>query len=308
MNLKYLCLFLALLIITAILGYIFKAHDNSQIVENFDNFSNHVVYESPEEIYDTFYSNIYDKLFESKTKNHFELYNIKNYTIDDNKYFKRDEVNILDLGCGTGEHLKILKEYKLKFVGIDKSMKMLQKAREKLPESILVKGDFMVKKNFKNREFTHVTCFFFTLYYSSDPEKLFNNVNFWLKPKGYFCVHVVNKEKFDPVLEKSSSLIPLYNPQKHSDSRITKTKLKFNKFNYIADWEFNDNKVIFEENFLFNDNSQHTRNIHKLYINSIDFYKKLAKKTGFELIKIIDLTPSNHDFNYIYIFQKKFGS
>lgn len=309
MELKYLCIFLSLIIITAVLGYITKAHDNSQIIENFDNYSNHIVLDNHNDIYDDkFYSNIYDTIFLSSTKNHFEIYNIKIYTIDNNTNFKNTDINFLDLGCGTGEHLKILKNYKINFTGVDKSMKMLEKARTKLPESILVKGDFHIKKNFKNREFTHITCLFFTIYYSDNPDKIFKNVNFWLKPKGYFCIHLVEPEKFDPVLEKSSSLIPLYNPQKHSDKRLTKTKLKFNKFNYIADWDFrDDNKAIFEENFLFHDNSTHTRNIHKLYINSIKFYKKLAEKNGFILVKIIDLLPVNHDNNYIYIFQKKFG-
>ena len=31
------------------------------------------------------------------------------------------------------------------------------------------------------------------------------------------------------------------------------------------------------------------------------------KKHGFKLVKRIDLTPANHEFNSIYIFQKIYG-
>ena len=58
---------------------------------------------------------------------------------------------------------------------------------------------------------------------------------------------------------------------------------------------------------MFNDNSTHRQNVHKFTIKPIKFYVKLAKKNGLELIKIIDLFPTNHDNNYIYIFQKKYG-
>ena len=36
-------------------------------------------------------------------------------------------------------------------------------------------------------------------------------------------------------------------------------------------------------------------------------YIKIAKKNGFKLVKRVDLTPANHEFNSIYIFQKIYG-
>ena len=108
MELKNLCIFLALIIITAILGYVFKAHDNTQIVENFDNFSNHSVLDNPADIYGQFYSNIYDNLFLSSTKNHFEIYNIKTYTVDNNKNFDAGDIKFLDLELRNGRAFKNL--------------------------------------------------------------------------------------------------------------------------------------------------------------------------------------------------------
>lgn len=307
MNYKYVIIILVLLIILSILGYYYKAKEEFDFIENFDSFSNYVLKENPEQIYNNFYSNIYDSLFQSDTKNQFEIYNVNNYTVTNQTHFKKSELKFLDLGCGTGGHLNALDKYKFEAVGVDKSMKMLEKARANNPTASLVKGDFHNKSIFNNREFTHICCFFYTVYYSDQPDKLFKNVNYWLKPKGYFCLHLVDKDKFDPVLERASRLIPLFNPQKHSEERVTKTKLKFNKFNYIADWDFHEDHAIFEENFLFNDNSKHIKHKHKLYIQNIKYYKKLAKNNGFDLVKIIDLLPVNHDNNYIYIFQKKYG-
>lgn len=297
---------LILLIILSLLGYLTKSKNND-FSENFDNFSKYTLKEDVDKIYNSFYSNIYDELFNSATKNQFEIYNINMYTISDKKDFTKNEINFLDIGCGTGNHVKIIQSYKYNVVGLDNSKKMLIKARQDNETSSLVKGDFHNKEIFRNREFTHVTCFFFTIYYSNNVKQVFENINFWLKPKGLFCLHLVNKNTFDPVLEKASSLIPLFNPQKHSHDRQTKSKLTFNKFNYLSEWYFSKKDTVFEENFLFKDNSKHIKHRHKLYIRNIPYYTKLAEKTGFTLIKIIDLTPVNHDNNYIYIFQKKYG-
>ena len=307
---------LILIIITAMLGYYFKNRqyydDNDfTIPEHFEDYSKLQLKSTLTNIYDKFYSSIYDTLFHSDLKNEFEIYNTKEYTIKDtkNNSFSDKEIKVLDLGCGTGGHLKIWNRDKIKVVGVDKSMDMLKKCQERVPDVELVQGDFMNKSTFSNREFSHICCFFYTLYYSENPGKLFANANYWLKPKGFFIVHLVNPKKFDPVLERSSKLVPLYNPQKNVESRNTTTKLKFNKFNYMADWKFSPKgqNVKFVENFYFKDNSKHIQNIHNLTMYSIKYYVKLAEKNGFKLIRVVDLFPANHDNNYLYIFQKKYG-
>jgi SAM-dependent methyltransferase len=295
------------IVVTSILGYYYKSKEDDFTVEAFGNFDDYELKETFVSIYDKFYSKVYDKLFASDIKNEFEFFNINNYTVKDDKHFDKKQIKFLDLGCGTGKHLNIMKRSGHNCVGMDKSMKMLEMARRNDPTIPLIKGDFHNKSTFKNREFTHITCLFYTLYYSDYPDKIFKNVNYWLKPNGYFCVHLVDREKFDPVLESASKLIPLFNPQKHSHKRVTQTKLKFDKFNYLADWTFKKNNVQFEENFMFNDNTKHVQNRHHFNMKDIKYYRKLAMKNGFKLIRIIDLLPANHDNNYVYIFQKKFG-
>ena len=118
MNNKYIIGILILIIITSILGYYYKFNDDNIIEENFDNFSNYILKKDIDKIYNTFYSNIYDQLFHSSTKNHFEIYNINNYTISDKKDFTKDDIKFLDLGCGTGYHLDILKKYCKKAIKI----------------------------------------------------------------------------------------------------------------------------------------------------------------------------------------------
>ena len=285
----------------AFIGYYWK--QQKKILSNVEKFQTQVKKKHYIDIYDNFYSNIYDELFHSSLKNEFEIYNIKQYTLD--KY--RDKVNILDVGCGTGNHLKLISKLKYNCTGLDISNKMLKEAKKNNPTINLIKGDYHNKSIFKRREFSHIICLFFTIYYSDMPQKVFENFNFWLKPKGYLCLHLLHKDKFDPILEKSSSLIPFFDPQKKTKKRQTKTTLHFNNFKYISNWNFNKNNVEFKENFLFKNKSIARQNIHKFNIKKVSYYVKLLKKCGFKLEKIIDLRTVNHEFNGIYIFQKIYG-
>jgi len=290
-----------IVILLSILGY-YKKLENKNTIEQFET---RLVKDNYTDIYDNFYSKIYDQLFKSNIKNEYEIYSLKQYIFD--KCDKKN-INILDLGCGTGNHLKLLTKYNYRCTGLDNSKKILNIARKNNPSAELVLGDYHNKSIFKKREFSHIILLFYTIYYTNVPLKLFRYMNYWLKPKGYICIHFVERNKFDPVLEKSSSLIPLYDPQKYSSKRMTKTELDFNNFKYTSDWIFHKSDVQFIENFIFKNQSKSRKHIHKFTMYPIKYYIKLAKKTGFKLVKIIDLTPVNHKNNAIYVFQKLYGS
>jgi hypothetical protein len=284
-----LIIFVVLLLITSLLGYFFKTDENENIQEDFSNIENHVLHNNPITIYDEFYSSLYDELFLNKMKNEFEIYNIELYTINEPKHKN-----------------KLTKEH-LRFIMLKRAKKLI--ANHKYSNDVkLTQGDFMKDTSiFTNSKYSHIMCMFYTVYYVKDTKTLFTNIYNSLKDGGYMIIHLVNKKLFDPVLEKASKLIPLFNPQRHSNSRITKTKLKFNKFDYVADWNIteNDMNVVFRENFIFKDkNRQLLVNEHIFYMRNIPYYTNMAKGLGFELVKIIDLLPTNHDNSYLYLFRK----
>ena len=257
----------------------------------------------PEKIYDKFYSGIYDELFLSTYKNQFEILQIRENVF---KKWKKEngKMKILDVGCGLGHHVEILNNYKYETIGLDISKHMIDKAKVLYPLLEFKQGDMTDKTIFEPNSFTHITCFFFSVYYVEDIHKLFETINTWLKRGGVFIVHLVDKRKFDPVLEKNSGLIPLYNPQKYS--RKTKTTLKFNNFTYEGDWKLTDNPIIFTELFKFKEN-QIRKNVHKLNIYTMKKFVDTATNTGFKLIQTIDLSIVNHAFNYLFCFEKIYG-
>jgi len=277
MNYKFLILLLSLILIVC-------AFRPSVHAENFNDFTDYILKENPKEIYDEFYSNIYNKLFENTSNPSAEIKNLIYETVDNSKRFKKDKIKILDLGCGTGKHLHFLKKYKLKCAGVDNSKKMLEKAEIENRSAQLVHGDFNKQSIFKNREFSHIFCLFMTVYYAQDLEKLLKNANYWLKRKGYFCVHLVEKT-------------PHFKPIKKS----------FGDFNYSSTLENNKEESLFEENFLFKNKSKFVKNKHHLKIRKPSYYKFLAKKHGFSYIKRIDLPSNIFGKNFIYIFEKKYG-
>jgi SAM-dependent methyltransferase len=254
-------------------------------------------------IYDRFYAEIYDDLFLSIYKNQYEILQLRDNVFNKWKDTK-NKIKILDIGCGNGHHVDLLSQYKYNTIGIDISKNMINNAKKKYPLYTFMNDDFMNRELFEPLSLTHITCFFYTIYYVEDVALLFQNVNVWLKHNGVFCVHLVDKRKFDPVLEKASSLIPLYNPQKHE--KKTHTSLIFNNFKYESDWNLDKHPSSFIEVFNFKDKSAR-RNYHNLYIFPMKKYVKIANDTGFKLIQTIDLSIVNHQHNYIFCFKKKYG-
>ena len=114
-------------------------------------------------------------------------------------YLKKDD-KILDLACGTGTFITMLKLNGFEFVsGLDLSDEIIEIANEKRKINRL-NIDFYVEDmmSFKVKEKQDViTCFFDSINFLKDKneiKKLFNSVYNALKPNGYFIFDIFSKE------------------------------------------------------------------------------------------------------------------
>jgi len=95
---------------------------------------------------------------------------------------------LLDIGCGTGNHVEIL-EKRFRCTGVDVEEEMLAIAREKVPSATFVEGD--MRSIDLGREYDVVTSLFGTLGYARDEDGLWGtieNMARHLRPGGLMVV------------------------------------------------------------------------------------------------------------------------
>lgn len=258
------------------------------------------VYKQDVDVYDNFYADIYDHLVFNEIKNNYEVGSIINSTNPTQKSV------IADIGCGTGDHINQLSEHNLNILGIDISPSMIEKAKEKYPniKERFKKANGLDNHIFQYNTLTHILCLYFTIYFFKDKTIFFKNCMDWLMPGGYLIVHLVDREKFDPILPPGN---PLYvvSPQKYSKERITTTKITFNDFVYNADFKLDEEKdiAIFEEKFKFNNGTSRKQEQH-LYMEDMDDIVQMAQNAGFLVHAKINLVKCAYEHQYLYVFIK----
>jgi len=249
-------------------------------------------------IYDEFYATIYDYLVFNNLKDDYEVLEIVNKTKPTSTSI------ILDVGSGTGHHVAKMAEQGLNVTGIDISQAMVKEARSKFPNCKYKVGDALNTSEFRNNSFTHITCLYFTIYYFKDKRQFFNNCMEWLMPGGHLMIHVVNRDKFDPILPPGN---PLYvvSPQKYAKERITHTKVTFNEFVYNSDFKLDksQDKAVFEEKFTFNDGKVRKQE-QVLYMEPSQQILNTATEAGFIVESRIDLVHCAYEYQYIYVLSK----
>jgi len=250
------------------------------------------------DVFDSFYSEIYDYLVFNNLKNDYEIGSIVNTTNP------KETSIILDVGCGTGHHVGSLSAQHLNVTGIDISPSMVKKAKEKYPQYNFKLGDVLDSHQFRFNSMTHILCLYFTIYYFKDKRRFFDNCIEWLMPGGYLVVHLVERESFDPILPPGN---PLYivSPQKYAKERITKTKIHFNDFLYTSNFNLEKEKNIatFEEKFKFDDGKVRKQQ-QTLYMEDTETILTIAQQSGFTLHSKIDLVKCAYEHQYLYVFTK----
>lgn len=262
--------------------------------ETFTNNDDKFVYKN-NDLYDQFYSDIYDDLVYNQRKNEFEVGEIM-------KYIK--EGKVLDIGSGTGFHVNQLAEKGFDCVGLDSSKAMIKKAKIKFPQQKFVYGNALKPMNFQPNAFDLITCLYFTVYYIKDKEQLFKNVSLWLNPGGFFVMHLVDKHNFNPMVPAGDPFV-IITPQNYTDKRINDTTVHFDNFKYKSNFALPEkDKGVFKEYFKFKNSNKVRQNDHVFYMQNQKAIVQLVKNVGLKLIDIIDMSACAYDNQYLYVFQK----
>jgi SAM-dependent methyltransferase len=263
-------------------------------------------------LYDPFYASVYDQLVQGSPRNQAEVGLLISKWATKEKPIKT--LTVLDVGCGTGiAALAFAKAGCQHVVAMDKSKAMIEYAEKtNTAKSILNSSqrdsitwhqeDALNPQANPQAMFDAACLLYFTVYYIRDLDKLFNNLNLWVRPGGHLAIQVVNKYKFDPLLDSASPFV--FSVQKYSKERVTKSKVEFDKFNYEAEFNLDpddDNQAEFRETFRFKDGSIR-RQKHSFNMPPIPVIVNKAKAAGWAYQGFINEMHVGFEYSYLLMF------
>jgi len=185
------------------------------------------------------------------------------------KYNKSKNNKILDVACGTGVHVDLLKKQGFDIVGVDISNEMLKEAKKKNSDVQLLLGDM---KNLKvNEKFGTIIIFFNSILYNKNKEELKKTTqNFYdhLDTGGILIFDTVDK-----------SIGINSKPEKGYEYHDDNLNIKF-----IPQWIFDkENNVLdLEIDFIVNKEKLHDHHVMGAF--SFQELKNLIEEIGFKVM------------------------
>lgn len=252
-----------------------------------------------EHLFDSFYAKVYDQIVDGTQRQDMEV----NLTLAWAKSYRPEvaHIQVLDVGCGTGGQVALFKKAGVaKAVGVDKSEAMIARARTLHPEGDYRVGDAEIIGQFAAGEFNLLTLYYFSFYYLQDRTAALKNFFNWLQPGSCLVIHVVNREKFDPILESASPFVA-FSVQKYSKERVTRSKVAFDRFDYEANFQLDGGKGEFQEEFTFKDGKKR-RQVHSLRMPTMEQITREVEAAGFKYRQYIDLTSIGYEYQYLFCF------
>jgi len=252
--------------------------------------------------YDEFYAKVYDPLVQPAARAGIET-KVPLEWIEKEQKRPRADIRVADIGCGTGLQVELFRQQGVRsIVGFDKSAAMIAEAKRRFPEADFHVGDATVATMATADQFDLITMLYFTIYMVPEREIMLKNVYLWLSTGGLFCVHIVNKLKFDPILESASPFVG-FSVQKYADERVTKSSVTFEEFDYTGDFQLHGSRGTYEEIFRFKD-GKIRKHEQRVWMPNIDVLVEEIAAVGFKYVHHVDLTTIGYEYNYLFFFQK----
>lgn len=250
-------------------------------------------------LFDDFYAKIYDQVVSGTERQEAEVALAMGWVKTQQP--EVSHIQVLDVGCGTGGQVTAFKKLGVgKVVGIDQSESMIRRGRSLHKDLDLRVGDADSIAVAAAGEYTLITLYYFTYYYLQDRINAIRNFYQWLQPGGCLIIHLVNREKFDPILESASPFLA-FSVQKYSKDRVTHSKVSFDKFDYEANFDLDGSKATFMETFSFADGRKR-RQVHTLKMPTMAQVVNEVESVGFKYKQYIDMTGIGYEYQYLFCF------
>jgi len=224
-----------------------------------------------EEIYDDFYCEIYDTLWEPKISAKYEVDKLIGTMQPD-----KETACMLDVGAGTGSRMKEWKHRGFDIQGIDQSQAMANHGSM----DILV-GNVLDPMAFDRNSFSHIFCMDFTLYEFADKLQFFKNCSYWLKNKGYLVLHLADLDRFNPLVPAAKPAILLNSLEQLGPERVKRTEIDFIDFIYVSDYLPKGSQILHTESFTDKHSGNVRQNERTLYKETDHAIWEKVKTAGF---------------------------
>ena len=231
-----------------------------------------------DQIYDSFYSEVYDTVNKTESRTAYELKKIIQTT-----QATTDDSMFLDIGCGSGNLVDTLQTLGYDAYGVDKSDAMINYSDKKYPDAIIKQGDVTDPMCYDKGIFTHILCLHFTIYHIEKKHMFFKNCYSWMKPGGYLIVHLVERDKF---YKAAPTTHPIFGaPQIFFEETANDAVINFDNFLYKHSYQISptENKAVFTETFTDKATSNIRQQEQTLYMEETKDILSMAAYYGFIL-------------------------